>query len=338
MVFESILYDTKGEVENIASFFPDSPASAAACAAGLDSCTWQNSQRRTTINGQIVPRIHMQPGEVQRWRMIDATFRESLQVRLAGHPLHEIALDGLYTGQVDTWGENQAIDLEPGYRSDVLVKASSTPGKYLLTDAPTSANIALLGEAEDVNTLAEVVVEGDPVDMALPTEAEMAPLAYRGDTDLRKTAVGVQEVAFKLGSDLGPTSKNYFQINGQSFDETYTRFVQLNATETWKLTTVGDPPNLPRSGGLIPPLPHVFHIHVNPFQWVRDDPQGKPELVWKDTLLVPRAAPDLYIYTEYQDFTGKFVIHCHILDHEDLGMMEVVEVVDKLPAEMQQPH
>ncbi len=336
MVFESILYDTNGKIDNIAAFFPDSPTTAGFCAQGLDTCTWQNSKRRTTVNGQIVPRIHMQPGEVQRWRMIDATFRESLNIRLSGHPLHEIALDGLYTGQVDTWGEDQSVALESGYRSDVLVQASSTPGTYLLTDEGTSAGIAVRAVAEDAVTLAEVVVAGDPLQMTLPTDAQMEPLGYRVDVDLRNTAVGVQEVSFKIGSDLA-AEKNYFQVNGESFDEENIRYVPLNGIQTWKLTTVGDPPGVPRAGGGIPPVPHVFHIHVNPFQWARDDPDGNEELVWKDTLLVPPAAADLFVYTEYQDFTGTFVMHCHILDHEDLGMMEVVEVVDRLPIDMEQP-
>src|ERR1700681_4796853 len=72
----------------------------------------------------------------------------------------------------------------------------------------------------------------------------------------------------------------------------------------------------------IPPLPHVFHIHVNPFQYTRRDPQNKPELVWKDTLLIPagNGTNSVNVYTTYKDFTGRFVMHCHILDHEDLGM------------------
>ncbi len=72
----------------------------------------------------------MHPGEVQRWRMIDGGFRESLSIQLEGHALHEIALDGIYLGRVDTWSAAQSIDLEPGYRSDVLVKANSRPGTY----------------------------------------------------------------------------------------------------------------------------------------------------------------------------------------------------------------
>ena len=80
---------------------------------------------------------------------------------------------------------DEPVSLEAGYRSDVLVKASAKPGTYLLTDAPTSATIALRGVAEDPVVLAEVVVGGDPIDMGLPTDGEMKPLAYRGETDLR---------------------------------------------------------------------------------------------------------------------------------------------------------
>jgi hypothetical protein len=159
----------------------------------------------------------------------------------------------------------------------------------------------------------------------------MAPLAPFPGVDLRKTANGVQEVAFKLGSDL-QQGRNYFQVNYQSFDSMLPRKVVLNATDQWSLTTVGDP----AADNGIPPLPHVFHIHVNPFQMVRKDPTGADELVWKDTVLVPTGTgPDnkpisqvVNVYTRYTDYIGQFVLHCHILDHEDLGMMQVVEVVE----------
>jgi FtsP/CotA-like multicopper oxidase with cupredoxin domain len=52
--------------------------------------------------------------------------------------------------------------------------------------------------------------------------------------------------------------------------------------------------------------------------------------VWKDTLLIP-AGQRINIYTQYLDYIGQFVMHCQILDHEDLGMMEVVEMVGEQP-------
>jgi len=48
---------------------------------------------------------------------------------------------------------------------------------------------------------------------------------------------------------------------------------------------------------------------------------------------VPRPGePDPDVFTRYTDYIGQFVMQCHILDHEDLGMMEVVEVVGEQPA------
>lgn len=325
MVFQTILYDANGRADDITAFFPDSPATEKLCKEGKSGCTWQNSLRRVTINGQIVPIIKMHPGEVQRWRMIDTSFRESLSLHLEGHSLHEIALDGLYLGRIDTWGPAQTVQLQPGYRSDVLVQASLTPGVYRLIDAPTSAVQALRGVVEDENLLAEIHVEGDPVDMKLPTDAEMAKLAPFPGVNLQAQADGVQTAVFKLGSSANPANdpRNYFQINYSAFNPTRIRYVKLGATDMWSLTTVGDPSVIANG---IPPLPHVFHIHVNPFQTTRTDPEGNNEVVWKDTLLIP-AGQTLNIYTQYTDYIGQFVMHCHILDHEDLGMMEIVEVV-----------
>jgi len=90
---------------------------------------------------------------------------------------------------------------------------------------------------------------------------------------------------------------------------------------------------------------HPFHIHVNPFQVDEIlDPQGRdvsglgasdggdsqyPGLkgVWKDTLFVKQGYT-LKVRTRYQRYVGQYVLHCHILDHEDQGMMQNVRVVD----------
>lgn len=333
MLISTVLYDTAGQVQEIAAFFPDGPGSAALCAQGSPTCTWQTSRRRTTINGQIVPVIRMRPGEVQRWRMIDGAFRESMFIQLEDHPLHEIALDGIYTGRIDTWRAEQAVELQPGYRSDVLVQAQRRAGStvradtFRLVDGPSPAGRSIRGIAEDAELIAILVVEGEPMDMKLPAQAEMAPLNPFPGVDLSRTAVGVQEAVFKLGTGLQNPNRNTFQVNYAAFNDSRVRHVKLNATELWSVTTVGDPAPVPNP---IPPLPHVFHIHVNPFQVTRLGPDSVQQTVWKDTQLIP-AGDTLSLYTRYTDFVGKFVMHCHILDHEDLGMMEVVEVVRELP-------
>ena len=76
---------------------------------------------------------------------------------------------------------------------------------------------------------------------------------------------------------------------------------------------------------------HPFHIHVNPFQVDRTEPDATGAIVrrtaWKDTILAFKdTLPPLR--TRYLRFTGKFVLHCHILQHEDQGMMQLVEIAD----------
>jgi hypothetical protein len=112
------------------------------------------------------------------------------------------------------------------------------------------------------------------------------------------------------------------------------------------------PPPIP----LVPLISHPFHIHVNPFQVVEIfDPvtMDKPvvfdkDFVWYDTIAIPpsfnyfpdgktprrdRDGKQVYvpgyvkIRNRFLDFTGIFVLHCHILGHEDRGMMQLVEVI-----------
>ena len=63
-----------------------------------------------------------------------------------------------------------------------------------------------------------------------------------------------------------------------------------------------------------------FHIHVNSFQVISRNGQPEPLPAWRDKVLV-RRGETVRIRILFRDFTGKTVYHCHILDHEDLGMM-----------------
>jgi L-ascorbate oxidase len=128
-----------------------------------------------------------------------------------------------------------------------------------------------------------------------------------------------------------------FTMNGQSYDPDRIDYTAvLGTTDEWRLTA--------HAGG------HIFHIHVNPFE-VMDilAPNGASvfdanghctaaELatgdqqycalrhVFLDTIFV-KANYTVVMRTHYTDFTGEFVMHCHVLDHEDAGMMQNVEIV-----------
>jgi FtsP/CotA-like multicopper oxidase with cupredoxin domain len=81
-------------------------------------------------------------------------------------------------------------------------------------------------------------------------------------------------------------------------------------------------------------IAHPFHIHINPFQIVEiKDGTGKvytPDAnrIWQDVVAIPPGG-SVQIRHRFADFTGTYVLHCHILAHEDRGMMQLVRVVKK---------
>ncbi|MFT5139524.1 MAG: FtsP/CotA-like multicopper oxidase with cupredoxin domain [Lysobacterales bacterium] len=81
---------------------------------------------------------------------------------------------------------------------------------------------------------------------------------------------------------------------------------------------------------------HPFHIHINPMWVLRidvPDENGElhnvlPEPQWMDVCPVPRNGGRIVFRSRFEDFTGKWINHCHILMHEDNGMMQIVECTD----------
>lgn len=303
-MFQQVAYDNNGEIEDFLKL--------------LTGRKWQEVlKRHTTINGQLVPVITLRPGEVRRWRFVHAGVKESLMVRLEGHKLHEIATDGIALGKCDAW---PSLALEPGYRSDVLVKANDlAPGQesaeYWLRDE-TEINRGTVQRGEDSREfLAKLVVAGEPADMELPCGqgqlAGLVPFAPITDDEIE----GTQEVVFSLSRT--PEGVSRWTIDGKSFGEGQVRVLKLGSADEWTVLT--DPESIAAH--------HPFHIHVNPFQVTRLDPDGSPEIVWKDTLMIVQGQPQK-LRSRYVRYSGRFVLHCHFLQHEDQGMMQVVEILE----------
>jgi hypothetical protein len=72
---------------------------------------------------------------------------------------------------------------------------------------------------------------------------------------------------------------------------------------------------------------HVFHIHTNPFQVVKVNGVAMPGLPWRDTVVVPRLGSVVF-RSRFLDYTGLFMLHCHMMNHEELGMMQTVEIYE----------
>ena len=100
-------------------------------------------------------------------------------------------------------------------------------------------------------------------------------------------------------------------INGRIFDASrIDNTVQFDSVEEWLLTNTST-------------LDHPLHLHVWPMQIIEQDGQPVDSLLWQDVVNIP-ARSTTRVRIAFEDFSGKTVYHCHILDHEDNGMMGII--------------
>jgi FtsP/CotA-like multicopper oxidase with cupredoxin domain len=302
LVLSQVVFDAYGSVEDFQTVFPE------------------ESTRFFTVNGQREPIIQMRPGEVQRWRMLHAGYQDDMYLALEGHTLHPIARDGIALSRMDQAGARTVVPntanpaallFAPGQRVDVLVQAGA-PGTYLLSALPYAQ-----AYPAPTGPVARIVVAGEPLPMSLPTTLPPAPLPTIRDEEL----TGSREVLFSRIDPETDAAANWrefhFLVDNHAFDaERVDHRVRLGAVEEWTLTNV-DTGN-----------DHAFHIHINPFQVTKYNGQPLAEPIWLDTVVVPANGGSVTFRSRFEDFTGKYVLHCHMMNHEDMGMMQVVEVYD----------
>lgn len=270
----------------------------------LDSYDLLESGPVVYINGQRTPTIRMKPGEVQRWRLVNATHHSFLTLRLKEHGFVALGFDG---NPLEKTERSEAIFLAPGNRAEVLVKAVAKPGTYAL-DGGSNYGITY-------GAVAAVLVTGDKADMAL---YEGALVDYAKDFDGHLKPIAETEIVKgrRVGfGQVGTLPYWTWTIDGQPFAADETGFTaKLDTAEEWVLTNQTNDP-------------HPFHIHINPFQVLEAEglPVPLPKGRWLDTVTIPPHGT-VRLRTRFLDYDGVFVFHCHTLTHEDQGMMRLMTV------------
>jgi FtsP/CotA-like multicopper oxidase with cupredoxin domain len=250
-----------------------------------------------TVNGQVDPVLTVQTNQTQLLRLANIGADIWYRLRLGGAQFHVIAEDANPVAEV--WTADELV-LPPGKRYDVLVRWP-TPGSYVLETLPYSTGPD--GDNYPQRRLATFDASGDKIaDVAWPTSlGPVSPL----ETD------HVDRTRHVVFSENPKTNK--FYINGKQFDATHVTFVaKLGTTEEWVIK------NTAREA-------HPFHIHVNDFEVMAVN--GKPYHARSEqdvVALPPRG--EVRIRMHFKHFVGTTVFHCHILAHEDNGMMGIVDI------------
>jgi len=260
------------------------------------------------VNGAVHPVLSMRPGQVQRWRVVNASTARFYKLSLAGHSLYVVGTDG---GLLDKPYAQPTLLLAPGERVDLLVRASMTPGTYKLLALPYARVGMMMGSrgwSGQQVTLLTVEVSGANTDDELP--AVVRRRSRRSTVDVSRLPHRTFTLAMRAGRGT---------INGFDFDVLpYTFTSDLpDRGASYEVWTIRNPTG----------MDHPWHQHVNDAQILSirggdADYRGLHTSVpgWKDTVIVPRGGSVTQL-VRLQHWTGTTMFHCHIVEHEDIGMM-----------------
>jgi len=262
---------------------------------------------RRTINGLFKPRLTMQPGQLEFWRIGNIGANIYYQLRLDGVRFYVIAQDGNLQNQALA---SETLLLPPGKRLEVLVYGPPRGAvRHLRAER---FDTGPEGDHYPAQVLATVASEGSAVaPIPIPDQFPVVP-------DLRDLPVDRQRPIVFADDPDG----NGFTINGRAYDHhCVDTVVDLGAVEEWTIQ------NTSREA-------HVFHIHQLDFQVTAINGEPQPFVGHQDTVSLPPADDDgpstVTAIIPFDDpiIVGEFVYHCHIVQHADQGMMANIQVVD----------
>ncbi len=267
------------------------------------------------VNGQRRPVLTTREGARERWRVVNACSSRYLRLRLPGH---EMRLLGIDSGRFADPELVSTVTLAPGNRADLLVDPGADATE-LVTDAVDrggpggmmGAGARSVGNGNGSTVLADVEVSGSAAGPPPPLPS-LAPVRdLRGATVSRHRRLSLG-MGMGAGMGRGPGGGMDFTFDGRTFDpDRVDQATAIGDVEEWTLVNTT-------------PMDHPVHLHVWPMQVLDRDggTAGPPR--WQDVVNVP-AGGEVAVRVAFDDYPGRSVYHCHILDHEDLGMMGTVE-------------
>ena len=270
-----------------------------------------------TINGLPQARIAIAPGERQLFRVLNASAGRYFDLAVDGEDLQLVALDGT---PLDEYPGSPAVE-----NVHHVLLAPAGRAEFVVTGQPRATALRskcyFSGVAGDRDPMALLAIL-KPDASATPLTRLSAPITV---SKARATRIipsrPSEHRTFRLTED-----KDGFYINGLAFDMRSSPMVVARAGTTEEWTFLNETDEV-----------HDFHVHQ--VHVALESVQGTPNQTrhWTDTVTVPPrrrsgrgwTPGNVVVLVDFQDpgIKGDFVFHCHILDHEDGGMMAMIRVL-----------
>jgi spore coat protein A len=262
------------------------------------------------VNGAFMPHHRVEPCRY-RLRVLNVSQFQSFNFHLSnGAPLIQIGSD---SGLIPWPIRRREILLGPAERAEVIVDFAAAAGESVELRSRRHGGRNPDGARAYVGALMQFRVGSGRVTDRTKIPRRLRPLPEWAVKSRRRRH---DEPDRSWDITVGGVFKTTWQINGKTFNPARAdAFPEIDTTETWEFhnrTTVA----------------HVMHIHHSDWYLLARD--GKPPPPWedclKDTFFV-FPGERILVSGHFSDYRGKFAIHCHMLDHEDHGLMSQFQVV-----------
>jgi FtsP/CotA-like multicopper oxidase with cupredoxin domain len=295
----------------------DEPSGGNACAPETDATPM--------INGATMASIGIKPGETELFRVVNTSGHRHFDLAVDGTQLTLVAQDGVplntYPGAPSTLSVSDIV-IPPAGRAEFLVTGGTAPAALI-------SKCYQSGPAGDTDPEVALGVLTDDTHWPQPSTATTQAKRIRTIAALRYSQYYHSTMPAPAAERLihFQEDANGFYINGAAYDPAAAPQIvaQSGTTEEWTLEN--DTQEV-----------HAFHLHQTHFIVESINGVTQPNQHWLDTFDMPPEGVGVAgqlipsqtkVLIDFRDPTirGTFLFHCHILDHEDGGMMAKITVL-----------
>lgn len=253
------------------------------------------------VNGLEDQTLRMHAGQMERWRLVNAASARYFRLSLEGRPFQVVATDG---GLLEYARTETELLLTPGERYDLIVGPFVEGESFSLESLRYNRSTMLTSKRQ---TYARVEVqESKPSIAVIPGKlAEIISLATREAAVNRKVVLSV---------DLNMQRIIDFRVNKKMHG--WDKPVMVGDLQIWEVSNTSL-------------MDHPFHLHGFFFQVLEENGKAPVYKAWKDTYnLKPRSS--IKIAWMPDNRPGRWMYHCHLIEHHAAGMMANFEVIDPM--------